>query len=86
MDSEFNAHEVLAAIREARAERRKRCTCSKSKLDKHLAELIKLRAIKASYGDMAFWLLKEKRVKIDRSNIMRFLKDAMRTPVPDKEV
>lgn len=83
MDSGFNAHEVLAVIRDARTVRRKRSTWGKSRLDKYLSELIKLRKIGASFGDLEFWLRKEKRVKIDRTNIMRFMKNAM--PTPDQE-
>lgn len=73
MDSEFNATEVLAEVKKARAVRRRRSTWGKSKLIKFRAELLLLRTNGASFGDLQFWLLKKKRVKIDRANIKRFL-------------
>lgn len=76
----FNATEVLAVIREARAVRRKRCTWGKSKLTKFLAELIQLRASGASLADIQYWLKKEKRVKADCTTIKRCLDKHISTP------
>lgn len=81
-ERKFNASEVLAVIREARAVRRKRCTWGRSKLTKFLAELIQLRASGASLADLQFWLLKEKRVKADCTTIKRFLDK--HTPTADQ--
>lgn len=70
---EFDASATLAAIRDARTVRRHRRTWGKSRLAPHRAELVKLRAEGASFGDLAFWLLKQKRIKVDRSTVRRFL-------------
>jgi len=74
MEDDFKAANELAKIREDRKMLRKRCTWGKSKLTKYRAELIKLRESGASYGDLEYWLRNKKRVKIDCSNIQRFLK------------
>ena len=71
--SDFDAIATLAAIRDARTVRRHRRTWGKSRLSPHRAELAKLRAEGASFGDLAFWLRKEKRIKVDRSTVRRFL-------------
>ena len=71
--SDFDASAALAAIRDARAVRRHRRTWGKSRLAPHRAELTKLRAEGASFSDLAFWLRKEKRIKVDRSTVRRFL-------------
>ena len=60
-------------VREARSVRRKRTTWGKSKLSRFQAELVKLWQAGATYADMQYWLRKEKRVKVARSTIMRFL-------------
>lgn len=73
MENEFNPHEVIACVRHERNVRRKRSTFEKSKLIKYKSELISLFNVGASYRDMAFWLRKNKRVKIDHSNIKRYL-------------
>ena len=70
---EFDAGAALEAIRDARAVRRHRRTWCKSRLSAHRAELVKLRDTGASYGDLAFWLLKQKRIKVDRSTVRRFM-------------
>jgi hypothetical protein len=69
----FDAAGTLDEIRDARAVRRKRRTWGKSRLVPHQAELVKLRAEGASFEDLAFWLLKNKRMKVDRSTVRRFL-------------
>ena len=70
---EFDASATLDSIRKARAVRRHRRTWGKSRLSPHRAELTKLRAEGASFSDLAFWLRKEKRIKVDRSTVRRFL-------------
>ncbi len=67
----FMPEDVLSKIKNERAVRRKRRTWGKSRLNKFMAELLKLREAGASYADLQFWLHTEKRVKIDRSNIKR---------------
>ena len=80
---EFNAVDVLATVKKQRSVRKKRCTYGKSKLNKFRAELVKLKDAGASYVDMQFWLRKEKRIKIDPSNICRFLNKDL--PIPMQE-
>lgn len=80
MEEDFNAAKELAKIREVRKALRRRRTWGKSKLTKYRAELIKLKASGASYVDLAYWLRKNKRVKIDSSNIQRFLKKDIYVP------
>ena len=69
----FDAKDELTKILKERKVRKKRITWGKSRLNKYRAELLQLRNEGASYGDLRFWLRKEKRISIDRSNIMRFL-------------
>lgn len=73
MNNNFDATGVLLGIRESRAVRRRRTTWGKSKLNRVLSELILLRAASASFADIQFWLRKEKRIKVNRSTIKRFL-------------
>jgi ribosomal protein L14E/L6E/L27E len=75
--NKFDAVTVLAEVKEARSVRRKRTTWGKSKLTKHLAELVKLKDAGASLRDLQHWLRNHKRIKIDASNISRFLKKIM---------
>ncbi len=82
MERKFNAIDVLAALRAQRAERRKRNTWGKSDLSKFQAELVQLRKVDASFADLQFWLRTEKRVKVERSTILRFLKIVMPKPDP----
>ena len=70
---EFDASATLTAIREARAVRRHRRTWGASRLAPHRAELVKLRLAGGSFADLAHWLLKEKRIKADRSTVRRYL-------------
>ena len=70
---EFDASATLTAIREARAVRRHRRTWGTSRLARHRAELVKLRLAGGSFADLAHWLLKERRIKIDRSSVRRYL-------------
>lgn len=67
----FMPEDVLSKIKSDRAVRRKRRTWGKSRLNKFMAELLKLKETGASYADLQFWLHKEKRIKINRSNIKR---------------
>lgn len=80
LKSVFSADAVVSQIRDARAVRSRRRTWGKSRLHKHLAEIVKLREAGATYVDLQYWLRKEKRVKIDRSNIMRFIKKHFPNP------
>ena len=73
MKNSFDAEGILLGIRESRSVRRRRATWGKSKLNKFLSELIQLRAASASYADIQYWLRKEKRMKVDRSTIKRFI-------------
>jgi len=73
MKVEFNGRDVLLEIRKARSIRRKRSTWGTSSLNKYLPELLALHDEGASLGEMQFWLLKEKRIKVARSTIQRFL-------------
>ena len=70
----FDADAALAAVRAVRAVARRRTTWGKSRLAKHRSELVKMHAAGASYADLALWLRTEKRVKVDRSTVMRYLK------------
>ena len=73
MKVEFNGRDVLLEIRKVRSIRRKRSTWGTSSLNKYLPELMALHDEGASLGEMQFWLLKEKRTKVARSTIQRFL-------------
>lgn len=75
----FVPETVLSQIKDARSVRRKRTTWGKSKLTKYQSELIQLRAIGASFVDLQFWLLKEKRVKASPSTFKRFLEKVCTT-------
>lgn len=70
----FNAEGALKKVREARAIRQRRNTWGKSKLSRYQAELVQLLQAGAKYADLQFWLRKEKRVKVARSTILRYLK------------
>lgn len=69
----FDADATLAAVRADREARRHRRTWGKSRLTPHRAELVKLRQAGASLADLAHWLRTEKRLKLNRSTIGRFL-------------
>ena len=71
VDKLFMPEDVLSKIKRDRAVRRKRRVWGKSRINKFMAELLKLKETGASYSDLEFWLRKEKRIKIDRSNIKR---------------
>ncbi len=64
---------ILSNLRAAIAVCRKRRTWGKSKINKHIAELMKLKNAGGSYAELEYWLRKEKRIKIHRSNIKRGL-------------
>jgi len=69
----FDAEVELKRIRSLRAEaRRKRF--HKSRLEKYRAELVAMRLVGASCGDLAEWLRVKYRCRIHRSTIDRFLK------------
>lgn len=69
----FEVCEVVSEIRRARNICRKRRTWSKSILVKFEGELALLRKNGASLGDLQYWLRINKRVKVHRSTIKRFL-------------
>ena len=71
--SAFDPSAALAAVREQRAAAKRRRTWGKSRLIPYRAELVKLRAEGGSFADLAHWLRKEKRVKMDASSVRRFL-------------
>ena len=71
--SPFDATAALAAIRDARAARRHRRTWGQSRLARHRVELVQLRQAGASYGDLVHWLRREKRTKVSRSTVLRYL-------------
>ncbi len=78
-NSKVKPDDVLNRIEKSRHIARKRRIWSKSKLIRHLAELVKLRTMGASFADLQYWLRKEKRIKIARSSILRFLKKHIST-------
>jgi hypothetical protein len=68
----FDPIKALTDIRTSRAiARRRRYT--KSKLERYRAELVGLRNAGASLSDIAYWLRKEKRMKVQRTTIQRYL-------------
>ena len=69
----FDPDAALAALREHRAAAKRRRTWGKSRLVPYRAELVKLRAAGASFTELAEWLRREKRVKMDPSSVRRFL-------------
>lgn len=69
----FNAGDVLATIKTHRAVCKHRTTWGKSRLHKYRAELVQMRQEGASLGDLVVWLRTKKRVKVERSTVMRFL-------------
>lgn len=71
--NKFDADAALSAVKTARAAARRRCTWGNSRIAKHRAELVKLRLAGASFADLALWLQKEKRMKIDRTNVRLYL-------------
>jgi len=73
MDKLFVPEEILSKVKADRAVRRKRRTWGKSKIYKYIVELLKLKEAGGSYAQLQYWLLKEKRIKIHRSNIKRAL-------------
>lgn len=70
----FDAAAALAAVRERRASARRRRTWGTSRLTPYRAELVKLRQAGGSFADLAVWLRKEKRVKMDASSVRRYLR------------
>ena len=69
----FDAVSELQQIRMRREEsRRKRF--AKSKCDRYRAELVAMRQAGASAADLVEWLRLRHRIKINRSNVDRFLK------------
>jgi hypothetical protein len=73
MDKIFVPEQILSKVRDDLAVRRKRSTWGKSKINKYLVELMKLRESGGSYDQLKYWLRKEKRIKIHKSSIKRAL-------------
>ena len=69
----FDPAAALADVQAHRAAARRRRTWGKSRLIPHRAELVKLRQAGGSFADLAAWLRRERRVKMDASSIRRFL-------------
>jgi IS30 family transposase len=67
----FVPENILSKVKADQSVRRKRRTWQKSKINKFIVELIKLKEAGGSYAQLALWLRKEKRIKIHRSNIKR---------------
>lgn len=78
----FDPAAALAAVREHRAAAKRRRTWGKSRLVPHRAELVKLRAAGASFAELAEWLRREKRVKMDASSVRRFLQKLPELALP----
>ena len=72
-DSEaIDARSELEKIKKNISARKKRTSWSKSKLQKHHAELVQLRLAGASYGQLVFWL-KAHRMSAARTTVRSFL-------------
>ena len=69
----FNAQAEVERIRAIRAEARRRLY-RKSRLDRYRSELVAMRKVGASCADLAEWLRRTHRCKINRSSIDRYLK------------
>ena len=69
----FDPAAALDSVRERRAAARRRRTWGKSRLTPYRAELVKLRKAGGSFSDLAEWLRRERRVKMDPSSVRRFL-------------
>jgi hypothetical protein len=70
---QFDPDATLSAVRAARAQVRRRRTWGKSRLVPHRAELVQLRRAGGSFADLVHWLRSEKRVKVARSTVARYL-------------
>lgn len=68
----FDAQTELEKIRARRKLSRKK-HYQKSRLDKHRAELVKLRKSGASFPELALWLRLERHTKISHTTVMRYL-------------
>lgn len=68
----FDARAELDRIRSSRAEARRKIF-RKSRLDKYRFELIAMRQAGASFADLAEWLRINRRCRICRSTIARYL-------------
>lgn len=69
----FDPAAALDSVRERRAVARRRRTWGKSRLVPYRAELVKLRQAGGSFAELADWLRRERRVKMDASSVRRFL-------------
>ncbi len=71
--AKFDAGAVLIDVRAHRAASKHRSNWGKSRLVKHRAELVQMRQQGASLGDLVVWLRREKRLKVERSTVKRYL-------------
>jgi hypothetical protein len=69
----FDPAAALDGVRERRAVARRRRTWGKSRLTPYRAELVKLRQAGGSFAELADWLRRERRVKMDASSVRRYL-------------
>lgn len=69
----FDAHAELSRIRSRRAEARRKIF-RRSRLDKYRFELLAMREAGASFADLQEWLRVERRCKISRSTVARYIK------------
>ena len=70
---EFDAEATLKKIRDDLKIRRHVRTWSKSKLNFHRAEIVKLNIAGASLAEICHWLKQEKKIKAARSTVLRFI-------------
>ena len=82
----FDPATALAAVREHRAEAKRRRTWGRSRLTPYRAELVKLRQAGGSFADLTIWLRTKKRVKMDTSSVRRYLQKLPELAPPSKQV
>jgi len=73
MSAEFEANAVLYDLRQNAKLRHRRRYC-RSRLDRHRAELVKLRLAGATLSELQRWLRAARRIKVSRTTIFRFLR------------
>ena len=71
MSAEFDANAVLSELRQD-AKLRRRRRYHRSRLDRHRAELVKLRRNGASYAELQRWLRAAKRLMVSRTTVFRY--------------
>jgi len=73
MSAEFEANAVLSDLRRDAKMRHRRRYC-RSRLDRHRAEVVKLRLAGASLSELQRWLRASRRIKVSRTTIFRYLR------------